>query len=210
MVDVTATESAALERVAAHFDGLVAKFGEDHRALDYGSRSSQTLRFDVLAHGLPLAGRRVLDVGCGMADLAGYLHEREIEAEYAGVDISREMIAAAKRKYPGVNVRVGNILSDSEPVTCDVAIANGIFYLLGEEAEAIMYATVARMFELAEEAIAFTSLSTWAADRVDGEYHADPSVVLAYCRSLTPYVTLRHDYLAHDFAVFLYKRAQGA
>ena len=34
-----------------------------------------------------------------------------------------------------------------------------------------------------------------------------PLHVLAFCRTLTSRVTLRHDYLEHDFTVYLYRDA---
>jgi hypothetical protein len=109
-----------------------------------------------------------------------------------------------------VSLGAGDILAPGVGQPCDVAVANGIFYLLGEQADVLLRAIIGRMWELAAEAIAFTSLSTWAAKRSLGEYHTDPAEVLSFCRSLTPWVRLRHDYLPHDFAVFLYKGAGGA
>jgi hypothetical protein len=38
-----------------------------------------------------------------------------------------------------------------------------------------------------------------------GEFYADPVEIVRFCRSLTPWVVLRHDYLAHDFTVYLYR-----
>ena len=195
----------AFARVADHFGALVRQHGYGHEAIDYGSRMGQRQRFDVLTETLTLEGRRVLDVGCGFADLAEYLNEREIGATYEGIDICPELIEEARRRHPGLPLKVCNLLDEDPQEPCDVAIANGIFYLLGGEAEGLMQRIVVRMFELAREAVAFTSLSTWADHREPNEYHADPRRVLEFCQTLTPRVTLRHDYMPHDFAVFLMK-----
>jgi len=49
----------------------------------------------------------VLDVGCGPGHVAGYLHERGVEA--AGVDLSPEMVAVARRLNPEFRFDVGNM-----------------------------------------------------------------------------------------------------
>jgi SAM-dependent methyltransferase len=191
-------------RIAAYFDDLVAKYGRNHRACDYGSPQSQRTRFDVLSTICPLDNKSVLDVGCGFADLATYLHERYRGVSYRGIDVSPEMIRMAHALHPNVAVKSANILT-TDVGNYDVVIANGIFYLLGPDAWSVMQKLIARMFEIATEAVAFSSLSSLASNQVPGEFHADPSKVLAYCQTLTPRVALRHDYYDHDFMVFMYK-----
>jgi len=201
---------AEVAHVAAHFDRLVERYGNTHQALDYGSRKSQRIRFDVLASGLTLADRRVLDVGCGMADLKSYLDERGIACTYSGMDASSRMIAEARKRHADTEFSAGDFLAPEMGAPCDVAVANGIFYLLGERAEELQREIIERKWSLADEAVAFSSLSSWAPERSEGEYHSDPSVVLRFCRKLTPWVRLRHDYLPHDFTIFMYKRAMDA
>ncbi|MBL8991889.1 MAG: class I SAM-dependent methyltransferase, partial [Spirochaetia bacterium] len=50
---------------------------------------------------------RVLDVGCGAGQLAGGLGRKGFSS--AGVDTSKAAIAAAKKRFPGVDFRVGRI-----------------------------------------------------------------------------------------------------
>src|SRR5947209_4296890 len=53
-----------------------------------------------------LAGRRVLDVGCGKGRFARVFHEREPQAELWGLDISEEML----RYVPeGIHTRAGSM-----------------------------------------------------------------------------------------------------
>ncbi len=61
------------------------------------------------------------------------------------------------------------------------------------------------MFNIARNAVAFNSLSAWAADKEDGEFYADPHEVLQFCRTVTPWVVLRHDYHSRDFTIYMYK-----
>ena len=54
----------------------------------------------------PLAGRRVLDVGCGKGRFARVLLEEQPEAEIWGLDISEEML---RHVPPGIHTRAGSM-----------------------------------------------------------------------------------------------------
>jgi trans-aconitate methyltransferase len=187
--------------ISEFYDRLVAEHGESHRASDYGSARSQQLKFDSLADVGDLSGRRVLDVGCGLAGFADHLGARYPGVEYVGIDLSPAAVAAARQARPHLDLRVANVLDVDERF--DVVTANGIFYLLGSDAPILMRELVEHMWALAGEAVAFNSLSAWASERPEDEFHADPLETLAWCRELTPWVALRHDYLPHDFTVYL-------
>lgn len=192
--------------IAAYFDGLVRQYGHDIRAIDYGRATTQTLKFSILCDGLDLAGRSVLDVGCGFADLSRYLAARNIDVAYRGIDISGEMIAAARALDPALPLLHGNILeADIPEKSVDIVIATGVFYLLGPDAEALSRRLIERTFSIAREAVAFSTLSTWAPYVENGEHHSDPAALLDFCRNLTPHVALRHDYHPRDMTFFLYR-----
>lgn len=201
---MTAAGNPVFAAIGRYYDGLVAKYGHDPRACDYGRAESQAIKFKVLSEVTPLDGKRVLDVGCGFADYAAYLSRRFRDVAYTGVDISAAMVAEARRLHPALPIRAANVLEDDVGAH-DVVTANGIFYLLGADAPALTRALIARMFASATEAAAFNSLSAWAPDREPGEYYADPAEILDYCRTLTPWVALRHDYHSRDFTVYLYR-----
>jgi SAM-dependent methyltransferase len=193
------------EHTRTFFGGLVAQYGGDLRALDYSGPRAQQERFEVLAAALPLAGLRVLDVGCGFADFATFLRERVPTARYVGIDITPEVLAQARQAHPGLELIEGNILTTAVPGPIDVAVANGIFYLLGSEGPRLLKEIVAKMFDVASRAVVFTTLSAWGRQQEAGEYYADPLEILQFCRSLTSNLVFRHDYHARDFAVYLYK-----
>lgn len=192
-------------RTAAFYNDLVGRFGHDPRACDYGSAESQRRKFEILAEALPARPVRLLDVGCGFADFADYLSTDEREIEYCGVDLCEQMIAEARRTHPMLDLRQMDILTDAPAGAFDVVTANGIFYLIRHEPTETMRAIIRRLFELSSYAVAFTSLSTRSPVFAAGEFYADPVETLAFCQSLTPYVVLRHDYLPHDFAVYMYR-----
>ncbi|MDP6781849.1 MAG: class I SAM-dependent methyltransferase [Alphaproteobacteria bacterium] len=190
--------------IGAYYDKLVAQYGHDPRACDYGRHESQQAKFKVMAEVVPLAGKRLLDVGCGFADFADYLKQHHPTAAYDGVDISQAMVTTAQDRHKDCNIRHLNILED-DPGEYDVVTANGIFYLLGEDAPEVMRRLISRMFHAAREAVAFNSLSARAVDPQPDEFYADPLETVAFCYTLTPWVVLRHDYHDRDFTCYLYK-----
>lgn len=199
----------SMDPIAAYFDQLVTQHGNDLRALDYGRPESQQRRFQTLAEVGDLSGKHVLDVGCGFAHLADYLEARFDAVRYTGIDLTPSVLDVARQRRPDLDLRLVDLMSLPTDDRYDVVFANGIFYLLGQEAPVRMRAMIARLYELAAEAVAFCSLSTWAPIHEPGEYHADPADVLAFCRTLTPWITLRHAHLPHDFTMYLYRRQQA-
>lgn len=191
--------------IAEFYNRRVGQFGHDPRACDYGRAESQQRKFRVLSEALDCTGLSVLDVGCGFADYADYLSAKHGGINYKGIDLSAKMIAAARAAHPAFELRVGNILEEPTAGIHDVVTANGIFYLLGEDAPTLMRRLVQAMFERCRKCVAFNSLSTWAGVQEAGEFYADPLEVIAWCRELSPWVVLRHDYLPHDFTVYLYR-----
>jgi len=192
-------------RIAKYYDGLIQKHGHHPRACDYGRIESQEAKFHVLSEVQSLSDSTLLDVGCGFADFAAYLQARFPSLQYSGVDLCPAMVAEAQRSHPNLDLRNANIVDMQLDRTYDVVTANGIFYLLGDQAWPMMQKIVERMFLLAKSALAFNSLSAWAPDQESGEFYADPLQTLDFCRRLTPKVALRHDYHTRDFTVYMYK-----
>jgi SAM-dependent methyltransferase len=192
-------------RISEYYDRLVRQYGHDPRACDYGRPESQNIKFRVLSEVMPLADCSLLDVGCGFADFAAYLQLRFSGVKYSGIDLCASMVTEARRNHPDLDLRSANMLDASFDRPFNVVTANGIFYLLGEQAWPMMRKMIERMFGLATSALAFNSLSDWASDQEANEFYADPVQVLKFCRELTPWVVLRHDYHPRDFTIYMYK-----
>ena len=60
----------------------------------------------ILEHLGPLAGQRVLDVGCGKGRFARILHDEQPEAEIWGLDISERMLSFVPA---GIHTRAGSM-----------------------------------------------------------------------------------------------------
>lgn len=78
-----------------------------------------------------VAGRGILDLGVGAGRTVPYL--LNLSEKYVGVDYSREMVAACRKKYPGVDIREGDArnLRGIEAEACHLVMFsfNGIDYV---------------------------------------------------------------------------------
>lgn len=93
----------------------------------------------------PVAGQRILDIGCGPADVLEFLPA----VDYFGVDLSPEYIAAARARFGSR----GNFLcmdagefAVSEPASFDIVMANGLLHHLNDD-------EVRKVFSIAKTAL---------------------------------------------------------
>ena len=193
-------------RIAAYFDHLVDLHGHSPLGLDTSSEQALRVRYEALAEIADLRGLRVLEVGCGFGDLGAFLVERWGDSvDYTGVDISARMVEEGRIAHPSLRLLHGDLLDLAAEPQFDVVLAQGIFYLLGEHAEPRFFEMIAKMYSLARIAVGFCTISNWAETQHPGEFYADPLRTLEFCRSLTPALSLRHEYLPNDFRIFLYR-----
>jgi SAM-dependent methyltransferase len=194
-------------RVIEYYTGLFLRHGAGPRAVDWGTGESQATRFKVLCGVGPLQNTSVLDVGSGLGDLYGYLRSAGVNVQYTGYDITPALLEAARARFPEGRFIERNIVDLPErelAPTWDYVIASGIFYLRRLDPDAYLRDMVRRLSRLARLGMAFNTLSARAPEKSPAEYYADPAMVVGTCLDLTPRVVLRHDYMPHDFTMYLY------
>lgn len=77
----------------------VSKVGPRFEALLWQSAAAQHRRFAVMAKMKNPTGRVVVDLGCGRADLASFLHGRGVEyGAYVGIEGVEELAVAARER----------------------------------------------------------------------------------------------------------------
>jgi SAM-dependent methyltransferase len=94
----------------------------------------------------PIPGEKILDLGCGPADVLNYLPE----SDYTGFDISPEYIAAAQKRFARKGRfycnDVGLATIEQEQGTFNLVMATGVLHHLDDE-------TAGRLFDLARLAL---------------------------------------------------------
>ena len=173
--------------------------------MDWGSARSQRIRLRVLLEGGRSNSARLLDVGCGVGHLVSELERQKFKGRYLGVDLVPEMAAAARAQHRGWDFREGDFEQLAAAFRPDYVVGSGLFAFADQRR---LEGTVAAMFAVTRRVVAFNTLSRWGGDPAPGEFQADPERVLKFCRTLTPRVVLRHDYLPHDFTVYLHREEE--
>lgn len=171
---------------------------QDYQKVGWGSCDSQEKRFQVLSQiSSDLLTSTILDYGCGLGAFYGYLDQQNFMGTYRGYDLLDEMLCIARNRYPKID-----FLNNFTRYKPDYTIASGIFTFSNFQS---MCQEIERMFLISQKGIAFNSLSILASSKEEGEFYASPTQVLEFCFSLTGKLCLKHDYLPHDFTVYMYK-----
>ena len=193
-------------RVVDYYNNLLHNGGCDFEISGWGSKESQDRRFAVLVEVGDLSGCSVLDVGCGPGSFFGFIQEKGIQCGYHGVDINPHMVDLAQGRFPDADFAVLDILSLKQPSpTYDYLVLSGVFNLSQNRHKEIVEAMIHVMYRMARVAVAFNILSMKADFFEPGEYYARPGEILDFCLTMTRRVILRHDYMTHDFTVYMYR-----
>ena len=198
--------------IRSHYEPRIAPGRDSHDVLDWSDPAAQQARFEVLVRHVGLAGKSLLDVGCGLGDLWAFLHARRIPVDYTGVDLLEKMVLAARQKHPAgrfvcADVFDGRSLADQR---FDVVFCSGAFNLdLGNNREFLPRAA-ARLMELAREAVMFNLLHHRTAERHGHCFYYDPAEVQTAMEAIGCNVEIADDYLPNDFTVICRKAPRAA
>jgi ubiquinone/menaquinone biosynthesis C-methylase UbiE len=193
-------------------DHYAPKFGSDrlnHEILDWESMEAQHSRFAVLSEYVPLSGKSLLDVGCGLADLYAFLTEHGIRTEYTGIDILPQMASAARERFPEIEIIHGDAFSEPELFSSrvfDVVFSSGIFNLnLGNNIEFLENAL--RVFSvLSSQYIVFNLLSERSDDKEEKYYYYSIRDVEHVVNKFSfSNVKIVEDYLLNDLSAICIK-----
>lgn len=204
------------EQTIARYSQRFSTLGESHRTLGWGSREQQFYRFDCVLDSVNCCDRTILDIGCGFGDLLGHIQQKNISIrQYIGVDINPDFINLATQKYPNAK-----FLTHSPFEVCDQTVLGDITVMLGllnfkqSALDNWIYARqmLEQAFALTRETLVVDFLSSKLTSDYPPEdfvYYYDPAKALSLALELTPYVSLKHDYLPipqREFMLILNKQ----
>jgi ubiquinone/menaquinone biosynthesis C-methylase UbiE len=191
------------KRIVDLYEDRYAAYGYDVRTVGWGSRADQWLRFEVLGRGIDFSGKRILDVGCGLGDFVAFLEAGgQSNYSYTGIDLSSKLIEDATKRFgrEDCTFAVADILNDSlEPF--DVVVCSGALSFRLDDNLALAERMIARMFQLAREAVCVNFLSSRVDYQLEKNFHYEPGRMLAYALSLSRWVRLHHDYPLYEFTL---------
>ncbi|MDX1351631.1 MAG: class I SAM-dependent methyltransferase [Thiomicrorhabdus sp.] len=211
-------------RIETRHKVSVERYGYQPQALFWSSREIQEIRFQKLLEMLPPAqiltdqAWSILDVGCGFADLIGYLASYEYLPDYTGVDVSPDMVLAARSMHPSHVFFQGELAecAFSENQFDYVMLSGALNEVVETEVEGTAefqgrYAksVIKEMYRIAQKGLAFNLLDSrndWVNNRFDLQSFY-PQEIVQFCQSFADEVILIEGYLENDFTLYLKKSA---
>lgn len=190
------------------YNKMLADGVNDAERVGWGSADSQEKRFSVLTEIGDLDNDTILDVGCGLGAYFDYIHNAYPNLSYTGVDINPNMIQEAQQKHSDIEFIHTDITSDSHALNdrkFDYVFLSGALNLSTDKHHDTIENIMKEMFALANKGVAANFLSLFSDYLTPGEYYCNPENILQTAFSITKKITLRHDYMPHDFTIYLYK-----
>lgn len=191
-------------RIKEFYEESFKEFGDrDARSLHWSDKDGQITRFNILLNIANITGASLLDVGCGFGDLYKYLLERQIDANYTGIDIIPEFIATAKTRYPDATFECKDIFDCSRHFDC--IFASGALSFKVKDNNNYYRSMIKKMYDLADRAVAFNMLNSTI--HVDDSIYASysPDEIGEFCKTFCDDVEIVVGYLPQDFTIYLHK-----
>ena len=190
-------DTKTIQRYNTRFD----KLGVNAKTLGWGSTQDQYTRFGAATYYVDFSHRTVLDVGCGFADFLDFLSKKKIGIKkYKGIDINKNLLRVAEKKYPQAVFRLRNILLNNyKKPQADIVTLFGIlnFRLHGVTNIAYTKAMLDAAWMATKEVLVVDFLSDYRTKDYKKEsfvYYHKPRQVLDYCFKLSNNIVLVHDY----------------
>jgi len=199
------------EEILKLYEDRYAAEGRSIKTVGWGSAEDQFLRFEVLLRGIDVSGKKILDVGCGLGDLVKYLDIIGTkDYKYIGIDLSRKLVADAQAAFGGEGRTfiVGDILEATDLDSVDIVLLSGSLNFRVENNMEHSQAMIRRMFELARETVSLNFLSSYVDEQLKKNFHYSPEKIFSFSKTLTPWVTLYHDYPLWEFTLQIHHQSK--
>ncbi|MGH7156905.1 MAG: class I SAM-dependent methyltransferase [Candidatus Saccharimonadales bacterium] len=188
------------------YENSLKQYGPGPKALLWWDYKSMAIRFRELVKEVPVEGKSILDAGCGMGDLLPYLYAKSPDFKYLGVDKTKGFIEIAKLRYEGHEFRVADPFN--RPIGMfDVLLSSGVMNGNFEDWLAKRHKMIVALFDQTGEVLAFNMAGGLKPAQDDSLIaYANAQQIFDFCKTLTPYVKLKTDYLPRDFTIVMRKK----
>lgn len=194
------------------YNERLEKYGDDPKTLGWGGGSDrQNIRFITALQSASLKNYNlgsILDYGCGLGHLYGFLESNDAQVEYFGVDINSKLVTLAQNKYPNTKFLVTEDLTKSSiDFTPDLCIANGVFSAAIKDMDQLDYIqkSISALFDLSTFCVSIDFMTDRVDFQADGAFHLAPEQAYAIGKSISDNVVLRDDYLEYEYMMYVYK-----
>ena len=195
--------------VRAHYLPKIAADAPGYAVCDWGGQYSQEKRFGVLVEHIPLTQTtKLLDVGCGVGDLWGYLCRSGIACHYLGVDLLQEMTHEARRRHPDATFLPVDLFGQhAPPLECDVAFCSGMLNLAHDKPMLYLSLVAGRLRQFSSQAVMVNLLNAETHDPGPAYQTYMPEGALNVCWAAGWRQEIISGYLPNDFTLLMTKVA---
>ena len=186
------------------YESAYERYGESPKSLHWVNYASQAIRFKYLVADLDIENKSILDVGCGMGDLLPFLYAKADKFNYLGVDINKNFIEVAKKRYEGHSFKVADVFTEKVSGRYDTVISSGVMNQNIPNWLVVRKQMIKKLFELSSDVLAFNMAGSLKPIPPDPKIaYAEAGEILEFCQTLTPKVSLRSDYSSYDFTIVM-------
>lgn len=200
-----------------YYQKLYQQHGASHNAVQHVSKASQQVRFAIFNNFIN-EHDSIIDLGCGLGDMLGYLREKGFKGRYLGCDFVPEFINFAKQAYSDdkrAEFIEFDIFKQQLPNDYDHILISGIFNNKMADNFAFLSHTLEMSFNACRRSVIFNALSDFVEFQDPELFYISPLTLFEHCKKqLTPYVLLKHDYVTkqggfpYEFTMQLNKQAE--
>ena len=194
------------KELLSFYDRHFKDFGDDPRAVRWAP-GGQRRRYEALLQITgDITGKDILDFGCGKGDLYGFILEKGLSLCYCGVDVNKNFIDFAARKFPGAEFIAADIEESGLRRLFDIILCCGVFNLRVGGIEESVRNVLKKLFGLCREAMHFNVLSYNTLQRDIELFYVRPEEISRFIRTeLTVNAVMRDDLVKGDLFLSIYK-----
>ena len=194
-----------MKSIKNFYNKNITKYSENYKKNGWGSKATQTKRFEIFYEIGNLSNSKIIDLGCGTADLKKFLKSKKIKFKYTGLENNEKMIEILKKnKINYIKDSLFN-LKKIKSNSYDYVFMSGAVNLPTKNQKKKIVELIKNSHRISKKATALNFLSTYSKKINENEFYFDPSMIFNISKKLCSNVVLRHDYLPHDFTIILYK-----
>ena len=184
------------------------KYGKGPKALKWLSKDSAQKRYRELVADVDFKGKRILDFGCGFADIIGYISRKSKTFKYTGVDIVPEFIEVCRKRYLKHKFILRDYLANPLSKMYDIVISSGALNSKVKENLAFRKNAIKIMFNHTTYALAFNMAGGYPQPKNKKKYkvyYVNSLKILKFCLTLTSKLIFRQSYHQKDFTIVMFK-----
>jgi SAM-dependent methyltransferase len=199
------------KNIGKYYTDKIKKYGATPQGVDWNSNQSIFIRFENLSKILDFKKTSVNDIGCGYGKFIEYLGNNINKIDYAGYDISKEMVNVASKLYPQNNFYYISHLNEIK--SADFSIASGIFnvklHFSNSEWEDYILNSLKIINLKSKKGFSFNMLENKLSKGFVKKrrlYYGSSSYYFDYCKkNFSENVTLINNYNLFDFTILVKK-----